>query len=309
MSGVQPSLDQQHILTLLNTHFTGAITDLAPLSGGNVAQTLRFTTNGQIYVLRLVTDRMGASFKKETDLYERLAPHIPIPRVYHTGHFQDVYYAISQHVPGKPMTQLSWQENEQLLPSLVELADSIHHSDISNTSGYGTIDDAGTGFFPSWRKSLLFVAKEETEGEFYGKWHTLFEQTFLERDRFESVYQRMKGLLDFCPEDRYLLHGGPAYGNILAQDGKITAVLDWLDAQYGDFVRDIAGMDFWEPRFRFAERFQQFYAARGETIPNYSERLRCYQCQLALDAMRFYAKANDKRSYTWLQERIRSLLA
>ena len=309
MPEVQPSLNQQHILTLLKTHFSSAITDLAPLSGGSVAQTLGFTTNRQDYVLRLVTDRVGASFEKEAYLYERLAPRIPIPRIYHTGHFQDVYYAISQRVPGKPLTRLSWLENEQLLSSLVELVDSIHHSDVSNTRGYGTIDNTSTGFFSSWRKSLLSVAEEEAEGEFYGKWHTLFEQTFLERDLFDAVYKRMKSLLDLCPEDRYLLHGGPAYGNVLAQDGKITAVLDWLDAQYGDFVHDIVCMDFWEPRFRFAERFHQLYTTRGEAIPNYSERQQCYQCQLALDAMRFYAKANDERSYRWLQERIRSLLA
>src|SRR5713226_1722772 len=87
-------------------------------------------------------------------------------------------------------------------------------------------------------------------------------------------------LLDYCPQERYLVHGGPAFGNVIAHEGQITGVIDWLDARYGDFVYDVAGSDIWAPRLRMAERFQQFCEARGIALPHYEQRLRCYRCYM-----------------------------
>ena len=308
MPGIKPSLDQKQVLSLLYKHFADPSINLSEMEGGQVAQTFVFTVNGQDYVLRFITNRMGATFAKEAYLQRRLDLRIPLPPIIHTGSFQEQYYAISHRVPGKPMIQLSWAEYEQVVPSLIEMVDAIHHADVSGTEGYGVFNDQGGGMFSSWKQFLSSVREEEEENDFYGKWHVLFQETFLEREVFDFIYDHMLALLDACPEDRFLLHGGPGHGNVIVHAGKITGVIDWLDAQYGDFVHDIAALDLWVPEIRFAERFQQYYAAQGISVPAYAERLRCYECHIGLDALRFFAKARDESAYQWTCQRILSLL-
>lgn len=92
MPAIKPSLEQEQVLSLLREHFADPIVNLSPLEGCQVAQTFAFTVNGQDYVLRFITDRMGATFEKEAYLQRRLAPRIPVPRIIHADHFQELYY-------------------------------------------------------------------------------------------------------------------------------------------------------------------------------------------------------------------------
>ena len=160
------------------------------------------------------------------------------------------------------------------------------------------------------QKSALYnkSKEEEEDWNFYGKWHTLFDNTFLERDVFDSIYRKMSRLLDSCPEERYLVHGGYGFSNVIAHEGSITGVLDWIDAKYGDFVYDIAWLNLWSPEVNFGELFRQFHHQQGVSIPAYDERLRCYQCYISLDALRFFAKSNQPDAYQWARKRIFDLI-
>lgn len=51
--------------------------------------------------------------------------------------------------------------------------------------------------------------------------------TFLEREFFEMIYRRLQRLLPFCLEERWLVHGGYGFNNVLVENGAVTAVLDW----------------------------------------------------------------------------------
>jgi hygromycin-B 4-O-kinase len=304
MPDLRAVVESEQILTLLNQHFTAPITDLAPVEGGLVSRTFSFRAGEQEYIVRFNKDNMLAcNLPKEAYLYQRLASSpIPFPPIMHTGRLGDLYFAISRKVPGKMLQQHSVQEVEQLLPQVIEILDAIHRVDVSDTQGYGTFDYQGVGLASSWRGSLSSVGKEEDERDYYGKWYHLFEDTFLEHDLFNEIYQHMQHLFDFCPSERYLVHGGYNFRNILAQDGKITAVLDWVDAKYGDFVYDIAGLDYWCPWLHLCERFQRYYLERQVDVPFFEERLLCYQCYTTLDAMRFYASTGKEDSYQWVRQ-------
>lgn len=71
---------------------------------------------------------------------------------------------------------------------------------------------------------------------------------------------------------------------------------------------DIAWLDIWSPEDRFAERFQSYYVTKGIKVEHYIERLRCYQCYIGLDGLRFFAKTQKYDSYLWLRQRVLSLL-
>lgn len=308
MPDSKPSVTHEQILALLQTHYATPITNLCPLTGGLIAQTLAFTTDGQDYVIRFA-QHMGANLDKEAYLYKRIAsPQIPIPRIFHVGRFGNLHYAISQYVRGQTVHTLPLAQYKQVLPALIETLHAIHQVDISDTTRYGVISDTGIALYPGWRRFLEMVREEEPEWDFYGKWHNLFKETFLERDVFDDLYAKMTSFFDACPEERFLVHGDYGFTNVLVFEGHITAVLDWYDSKYGDFMFDIARVDLFLREIPFAEHFQHFYQKRGIHVERYMERLRCYQCFISLDGLRFYAKTNNYASYQWTKQRIARLL-
>ena len=96
--------------------------------------------------------------------------------------------------------------------------------------------------------------------------------------------------------------------HILIQDGRITAVLDWVDARYGDFVYDIAGLDFWYPWLNVRESFQHYYEEHQVELPFYQERLLCYECYTALSGLRFFAQQGNEPSYQFVRSIIQQKL-
>jgi hygromycin-B 4-O-kinase len=314
MSDLRPVIEQEQILVLLGQHFSGPIINLEPLEGGQVARTFAFRSGEQDYILRLNSvDHMPISFAKEALLARTIAsPQIPIPAVMQVGQWQHFYFAISHRVAGQMVTKLPVQEVEQLLPEVIAILYAIHQVDVRQQKNFGIFNEQGVGLYPDWRSYLRQVMEEE-EWDYFGKWHHMFEDTFLERDFYEGLFERMVRLLDFCPPSinrgatRYLVHGNYSLRNILESEGKITGVVDWLDAQYGDFVYDIAGLDFWIPGLDMCERCQRYYQEREGTIPFYEERVLCYEYYTALSAMRFFAKKGDEQAYQWSRRRILEL--
>jgi hygromycin-B 4-O-kinase len=118
----------------------------------------------------------------------------------------------------------------------------------------------------------------------------------------------MVTLLNICPEDRSLVHGDYGFDNVLAADGRITAVLDWPNAQYGDFLYDVAWLDFWQSGFAFRDLCAAHYGERGIAVPNYAERILCYQCAIALNVLRFFAKRQNEEAYRWTRQTMLSRL-
>jgi hygromycin-B 4-O-kinase len=310
MPDLRPIIEQEQVFALLRQHFSAPITHLVPLEGGQVARAFAFCVDEQEYILRLNdAEHMPISFAKEAYLARTIAsPQLPIPAISHVGRWHKLHFAISAKAPGQMVEKLPVQEVVRLIPQLIATLDTIRQVDVSQTQNYGIFDEKGVGLFPDWRSSLARVKEEEEDRDYFGKWHHLFDETFLELDLFDDLFQHMMYLLDFCPNERYLVHGGYSLRNILTQEGKITAVVDWLDAKYGDFVFDIAVLDFWLPGLDMSERCRRYYQARQVAIPFYEKRVRCYQCYTALDASRFFAKKGDRQAYQWTHQRILPLL-
>jgi hygromycin-B 4-O-kinase len=303
------------VLPLLQGYFQGPVEDLQPLSGGNVAQTFSFSVAGnkdavaKDYIIRF-NATMPVNFEKEAYVYEHFASsEVPVPRVVKLGKLGDIYYAITEKARGRNLLQIPRAEYLALIPRQMEVLDAIHRIPVGDKPGYGIFDGNGVGLSANWRAHLEFVRKEEPDGDFFGKWHSLFDTTFLERDVFDRLFSTMQSLISYCPEERYLVHGNYGYANLLVQDGEISGVLDWMNARYGDFLYDVAWLDFWSPADDWKGTFQEHYAGKGTAVPDYAERVLCYQCCIAMDAMKFYAKGGDEPAYEFAKERIFSLLA
>jgi len=83
--------------------------------------------------------------------------------------------------------------------STFDTLDAIHEVEVVDGRGYGPFGDDGAGQVASWWDSLVVIREEEEVWGFYGKWHRLFEDSFLERELFDRIYYRMIALLERSP--------------------------------------------------------------------------------------------------------------
>jgi hygromycin-B 4-O-kinase len=110
----------------------------------------------------------------------------------------------------------------------------------------------------------------------------------------------MEDLIDLTPSRRELVHGGFGYGNVLLNDGRVTAVLDWQDARYGDHVFDLAYMLDWLDR-RTQEAcvnvYKELLRKIGRSEARLEDRIKCYRYYIGVDGLRFAAKTKNERFY------------
>ena len=131
MESVKPVVDWEVILSLLQEHFNWPVSELTPVQGGLIAQTLSFRVNAKEYILRLTTNAMEATYQKEAFLCRHFAsPAIPIPPIHKAGRLGDVFYAISEKMPGRGLKFISMDEYRQTLPSIIETLYAIHRVDV-----------------------------------------------------------------------------------------------------------------------------------------------------------------------------------
>lgn len=309
MSTIKPIVDERSIFHLLARIFADPVTSLRSIEGGLIAQTFIFRTDERDYVIRFNADNMDANFEKEEFIAATYgSSSVPIPEVIAIGRLHELHYCITPRIVGERLDRLTPEEVSRALPSVIETLNAIHDTDIGQPQGYGLFDGHGRGFFPDWASNLTFVKDEERSDGFYGKWHSLFETSFLDRQRFDRVYGHMEALLSCCPNERFLVHGGYGFGNLLINNGQVSAVLDWIDSKYGDPLYDVAVLDYWDVGRGYKDIFRADYKHRSVDMPSFDERLLCYQCYIALDSMRFFAKSDDHGGYRWTTDRIEGLI-
>jgi len=306
MSTVKTQVETQAVLAFLQRHFDQPVRALEPLSGGELAQAFAFVLEeaGQETALVIRLNRSPTAFEKDQYAYTHFAsPALPIPEVIHFGRFDEqLYFAISRRVTGTTLDQLDWKTVDRLWPALVETLEAIHQIVLPAETNYGDLDGQGRATSIAWRTYL-----QRTAAEAQAACMTLAEQTFVEREIVGSIYKEMMGLIVHCPEARYLIHGDFSFDNLLSDGQYITGVIDWGGAKVGDFLYDLAWLDFWTPPLACAERFGQHCLARGARFQHYVERLRCYQLWLGLDALRFFGLSGQEASYQWTRDRLLAL--
>ncbi len=305
MPGIRPQLNIATVEEFLRRHLGTPVEDLRGLRGGEICTAFAYSLAGERYVIRF--GAMESGFVHDRLACERFAPAgIPIPRIYEIGRFGEQAFAISQYVPAGTLQHLSAARQEGLAPALVEMLDRIHQLDISATIGYGDVNDVGVGRYPSWVASLSAIADDGDD--FFGRWSRLFDESFLERPLCEQLIARMTALLSYCPSERWLVHGDFGFDNVIADGERITAVLDWANMKYGDFMFDVAWLNFWPSPVRYEDLFRRYYAERGRSIPHFEERLHCYTCYIGLTALRFFAYTGQQTPYSWARDRVRTLV-
>ena len=297
------------IQSLLEKKIGTQVSKIKPVKTGQISEAYFLEAAGQAYVVRFARAGMSDTLHKDRYVSSQLvSKDVPVAEFVCVDEFDDRTYALTRRAPGKILDDYTGEDYERLIPNIIETLNEIHQSDLEGTTGSGNFDARGRGSWASWSDYLRSVANEEgAEGGLYCRWHHLFDDSFLQRNIFDSIFAEMDSLIHYCPEARYLVHGDYGYDNVLAENGQITAVIDWANATFGDFLYDVAWLDLGQ-QWNYSDRFRSFYRERERKITNVDERLRCYYCHIALDSFKFYAKTNQITPYRWMVERIKALL-
>jgi hygromycin-B 4-O-kinase len=241
--------------------------------------------------------RFGAydeDFEKDAYAARYSSPALPIPPIIGWGPALGGFYAIAPRMRGEHIDGLDEMRMRRVLPSLFAALDAMREVELSGSTGFGGWRADGRTSHASWREWLLgFFNEPATRGA--PGWRELLRDLPSTARSFEEGYERLVQLADPCPEVRHLFHDDLINRNVLVDDDRVTAVLDWGSSKYGDFLYDIANLVFykpWFPQWRnidFAAEALAHYDSIGLVVPQIAERLKCYTLRIALDGIAYSA--------------------
>ncbi|MBI4097141.1 MAG: phosphotransferase [Candidatus Levybacteria bacterium] len=298
MSTLKTIVDSKVVKSFLVRHFSTVISQLESIKGGETSQAFSFAMNDKAYVIRVHTTIND--FKKEKYAYEHFASNkIPIPKFIGLGKIDsDYYYAITERANGDNLDVFNFKTRKKLVSQLFTVLDAIHAVDISGKSGFGDLEDDGNAHFRKWKDFLLSVNSED-----YFHWSQVFQTTIMKKDVFDLLYKKLIELIQYCPEERALVHGDFGFSNVISDGERITGVVDWSLMIYGDPIYDVAWLDLWSEQIPFGKLYKE-RISKNTKFEQYEERLTCYKIHQGIGALEFFAKSGQEKSYKWLKERL-----
>ncbi|MBB5363573.1 phosphotransferase [Deinococcus humi] len=298
---LKPEYASSEAAALLQTTCGWTVTDIHPLAGGHFSQAFGFEADGRPLVARFGSQE--AAYRKDAYAGEMFAAALPVPRVLQICTFSSVTVAVSERAPGRLLSAYSNDILALLQPARLELLATLAQIDVSRTAGYGWWDQQGQGGFPSWHAFLAAIMAPCEDG-FYAGWHNLFAGPLLDRVFFEQVYAQVMRMARCLPEVRGLVHNDLNRDNVLTDGTRITGVIDWANALYGDPVYEAAKAN-WRSGGEWAAALQ----ARFSTWPDYDWRLLTYTLHVGLDDLRFYAQIGEAGGTARTEEYLRHFSA
>lgn len=280
-----PRISTAHVLTLLNDALGLEIETVELLRPGAWSAAFAFADGQEEWVIRF--SHHEDDFDRDAHAHRFASPGLPIPQVTHRGVVDDVSYAVSQRVRGSYIDELSREGLRSTLPSLLGTLDALRSADTSSFTGYGIWNSAGNGIHNSWPGSLL-TSLEDSPDQRGGRWRPRLESSPTGAAAFDRDLLVLERLLRDMPNLRQVVHSDLLNYNAFIDNHRVTGVIDWGCAMYGDFVYELAWFKFWSPWYPqwqgvdVAAEARHFFLERGADLHNYRERLVCYQLHIGL---------------------------
>jgi hygromycin-B 4-O-kinase len=251
-------------------------TDVRPLDAGEWSRAYAFVLEGREAVIRF-GDHVE-DFRKDQVMAGRSRAALPIPAVIEIGAAGDAYFAVSERAPGELLDGLDDTGIRAVLPGLLAVLDALRDLDVSGTEGYGLWTPDGTGPAATWAQALLAISQETPR---VPGWRAALAASPVGAGPFDRGYARLAELAESLPDERHIIHGDLLNRNVLVQPPRITAVIDWGNALYGDWLYDAAWLIFlwpWLPQWQgidiTAELERHWAASTGAGTPSSPRRLR-----------------------------------
>jgi hygromycin-B 4-O-kinase len=301
----KPTLETSQVGVVLSKYFESKVTGVTPLEGGNLSAVFSFSVLDKEYVIKF--SDLAGSFETERFISNLLSSQgVPFPPCCGLGKFQSLDYLISEKISGHNLASCSPEQQRHLLPEVIQLLTRMNHAELGETNGYGMINPGGNGTYNSWNEYVIAVNAEDQAGTFWDGWYSLFKTSCLEKDVFDECYNRLLAYSTYNEPHRYFIHGDFHQFNILSDGQRITGIID-SNGKYGDFLVDLATLDWHLRTLDVIQEYQNYQQQIGITIPNFEERIIGARYYNGLIGLRFYAKMGWKDAYFGLREELLSL--
>ncbi|HEY9410789.1 MAG TPA: aminoglycoside phosphotransferase family protein [Jiangellaceae bacterium] len=256
----------------------GPISELCPLTEGEVSQVFAFRVGGDELVVRVAGSRH--EYDKERYVVENLRPAgVPVPDIADIWHHDDAHVmCVSRRFAGMTVDRVSAEQAADLIEPVLRAHSAITAVDISATTGFGTFDAVGRADHSSWPDYLAAAACEPLAAP------------SSHRGRVESLEATLIELAPECPNLRHLVHADFGGNNLLTDGATVTGVIDWPQALFGDPMYDAAWSIFWggmhEP---MRVHGNALWSAWADT-PRASIRLLCCIIHVGFGAARYFLR-------------------
>lgn len=306
------TISQDDLHAFLSGHHQAVIGGIAPVGLGEWSQAFFYTVGGSWKVIRF--SAYDEDFKKDRFAARYSTTYLPVPPVEEIGEAFGQYFAISPRVEGTLIDHLPSDAIRRAVPALMDLFNALRAVDTSGTSGYGGFDAAGNAAAASWRAHLTSISADAPESRTHG-WKEILARDKAAEALYREGRQRLLELVPLCPDERHLIHNDLLHFNLIIRDDRVAAVIDWGCALWGDFLYDLAMFVTWQFYYPamagidFAGEAQRYFAARNIALPNFHERLQCYQIHLLLDSLAYNAWKQDQTNLGIAVRRLKEVLA
>ncbi len=220
------------VIEFLRGHHGTDPTDLEVLGGGFWSAAFGYRVGDDELVLRI--NDVAAGFRDDDFAMRYASATLPVPEVLTIGEGFGRWFAISRRHHGRFLEEIGPDEASILGPTVVDLLAALR-----------AVPDSGVDT-PPWREWLLAgitdLPRRHTSG-----WRPRIAARPEAERTFRAVDDRVRSLLDACPDRRQLVHSDLLHYNVLVTPAAdaITAVFSWKCATWGDAVYDLAWCTFW----------------------------------------------------------------
>jgi hygromycin-B 4-O-kinase len=274
----------------VDEHYGPRAADVRALGAGEWSRAYAFVLDGRKAVIRF-GDHVE-DFRKDRVMPAYSCGALPVPAVIEIGPAGDGYFAVSERAPGDLLDGLDSTGTRAVLPGLLTALDALRDIDVSSTEGYGIWAPDGTGPAASWAQALLAISQETAR---VPGWRAALAASPTGTGPFDRGYAMLRELAEGLPHDRHMIHGDLVNHNVLVQGSRITAVIDWGNALYGDWLYDAVWLIFWWPWFPqwqdidITAELEGHWEQHGGQPPRLHHRLWACLVHIGLDAMAYNA--------------------
>lgn len=227
---------------------------------------------------------------------------------------------LSMHLPaelkdpaiGQIVNELDIDEFEVVYKRIFDGIMKIHEADVSDTSGYGEFTTDGKLPYQSFKEFIVETFNETREG-YWKNWKVLFDGPLLDRDFFNTYYEKMLHYSDFCEGKRYLTNGY-VYFEYMTITPETVGFMAWDRAGVYDWMIDFVTFDGNKPYLHIPEKLFAYLKEKEISVPDFRERFLCIAFFRGIDSLRWHASIDDEDScrsimahLSTLEERILNL--
>ena len=251
------------------------------IAAGAWSTAYAFDLDGAPVVLRV--GRHGEDFAKDAIIASAVT-NLPVPAVYACGERDGWAYALSARASGTALDDLDAAGIEAVLPDLLDVMDQIGRIEVGGR-GYGLWDTSRIGPHSSWAAALLATTEETPRKQ---GWHAALVASPVGIEPYRAGVAALERLTPDLTDRRCMVHGDLLARNVLVEDDRIAAVLDWGNAMFGDPLYDAAWLRNWWPWYdQWSD--VDIEAAIGRKWNPDPRAIRAYQIHMALDSMMYCA--------------------